>query len=144
MSKNHLAGLTIKTCCQVFGYGIVREVTSAAHDPLLQGPGVRANLQHINIVVRFEDDSIAPSQALYNQVRDISQIQNYSNLDAVPLDAERQRIDGIVRDSEGSEDHPGRLEWDSRFNTLALAWVQSHTGFLQRTIADENRDIEIL
>lgn len=56
MREDKVARPRIKTLRvgKVLAYGVIREMAGAGEDSLLDDPRVRANLEHIQIVIRFE------------------------------------------------------------------------------------------
>lgn len=72
-----------------------------SHDSLLQVPGIRANLKHLEIVIGLEDNDITAAQSLSNQFCHITQVCNVSNLETFRLKRETKRIHGIVRYGKG-------------------------------------------
>ena len=82
----------------------------AAHHALLQGPGIWTQLEHVDVVIGFENDRVASSEALYHKIGDITEVQYNSDLDAILLDAERDRIGGVVWDGEGREQESADFE----------------------------------
>src|SRR3954453_16036276 len=78
---------------EIGGY-LVRQMPSAAHHPLLHGPGIRPYPQHLEIVIRFEDHHIRSSEMNAKRIGDIPKIGRNRDF----YTATRQRIaDGIDR-----------------------------------------------
>lgn len=43
---------------KIFTDGMIRKMAGAAEDALLDDPGIRADLEHVQIVIGFEDETI--------------------------------------------------------------------------------------
>ena len=97
MSQYDVSGFAVEIVFEKLRDTVVGQVPAPAHDPLLQGPGIGAGFEHLNIVVGFQDDAVTPLQSLQHEVGDIPQIQGDPDLNAVLLNDEAERIGGIVR-----------------------------------------------
>ena len=85
---------------QVVGHHQVREVAHAAHHPLLHRPRVRPHLQHVEIVVGFEQQQIRAPQMKLDGFGNVAEIGRHADAHALRFEAEAHRIDGIVRNAE--------------------------------------------
>src|SRR6266851_4291640 len=65
------------------GGGAIREVPLPAHQPLLEVPGVGADLEHVEIVVRLEDQQMAAADVLFDELGDVAQVSDNADLDAL-------------------------------------------------------------
>src|ERR1041385_1345930 len=97
MPQNQGGGTRIKFMPDIIGYYIVRKMTVTAHDTLLYGPGVWADLQHFQIVVGFEHQNVRAAQMKFDGVRNIAEIGNDCDLDALRAETKSDRIDRVVR-----------------------------------------------
>lgn len=82
------------------GGDLVRQMAAAAHDALFNGPGVRPDAQHFQIVIRLEHQQIGAAQMHTQRICDVAQVGGDGNLDSLRSECEAHRIDGIVRDGE--------------------------------------------
>jgi hypothetical protein len=102
MGQDEVAG----TGVEAFGIGqksadhFVREVAGAAHHTLLDVPGIRADLEHFEIVIGFEDHAVAIAQVLLHEFRHVAEIGNQSEFYAAGAKGEAERIDGVVWNTE--------------------------------------------
>src|SRR5208337_5288777 len=71
-----------------------------AHHALLHVPRIRTDLQHIQVVVRFKNQTMATLHALLDDFRNISEISDQANSDALGIKREGNWIHRIVRDRE--------------------------------------------
>ena len=55
-----------------FGGDFVGEMAAAAHDALFDGPGVRPDAQHFQIVIRFEHQQIGAAQMHAQGIGDVA------------------------------------------------------------------------
>jgi len=81
----------------------VGEMPGAAHDALLHMPGIRTHLEHLQIVIRFQHDSIAITQVLLHQLGHVTEIGDERQLHAGGTKGEAERVDGVMGDAEGSD-----------------------------------------
>lgn len=58
-------------------------MAAAAHHALLYRPGIRADAQHFEIVIRFEDDHIACAHVDTQRIGDIAEIGGHGDFDAM-------------------------------------------------------------
>ena len=79
---------------------VVRQVPSSSHHSLLHRPRIGADLEHLEIVVRFEHQQIGAAQMELHRVRDIAEVGDHADLDALRAEAETHRIDRVVRNSK--------------------------------------------
>ena len=84
-----------------FADGVIREVAGAGEDALLDDPGIRANLEHVEIVVGFEDEAIGLAEVDADVVREVAEIGADGDFGTVGAEGEAYRIGRIVRDGEG-------------------------------------------
>ena len=61
----------------------VGEVPMAAHHPLLNVPRVGPDFEHVQIVIRLEDEALAAFHSLLNNFMHITQVGDHANLNAV-------------------------------------------------------------
>jgi hypothetical protein len=103
VSENEIAGVTIETIGirKVFADRVIGEMAGAGKYALLDDPRIRANLEHIEVVVGFEDEAISFSEVDFDQLRHVAEVGADGNLGAVGAKSETDGIDSIVRDSEG-------------------------------------------
>ncbi len=75
----------------------------AAHDALLDVPGIGADLQHLDIVIGFQHQAIGIAQVLLHQFRHVAEIGDQRELHAARAEGESERVDGVVRNAEGRD-----------------------------------------
>jgi hypothetical protein len=103
VSENEIAGLTIETIGigKIFADRVIGKMAGARKDPLLDDPRVRANFEHVEVVVGFEDETIGFAEVDFDKLRHVAEVGADGNLGAVGAKGETDGIDGIVRNSEG-------------------------------------------
>jgi len=82
---------------KIFTYGMIGKMPGATQDALLHQPRVRANLQHIQIVIGFKDQAIGPAQMHFHQLRHVAEIRNDGHLCAIRSERKTNGIGGVVR-----------------------------------------------
>jgi len=100
MAEHQCAGREVQIVADKIGNHFVRQVPSAAHHALLHGPRIRANFEHLGVVVRFDQQQIRAAQVHFDGIGQVAQVRCDSDLDALRANAETDRIDGVVRHGE--------------------------------------------
>ena len=72
----------------------------AAHHALLDVPGVRADLQHFQIVIGFQDQKISFAQMMLHQLRHVAEVGDDGDFFSVGAESVAHRVRGIVRNRE--------------------------------------------
>lgn len=103
VSENEIAGVTIETIRigKVFADRVIGEMAGAGKDALLNNPRIGANLEHIEVVIGFEDETISFAEVDFDKFRHVAEVGADGNLGAVGAKSETDGIDGVVRDGEG-------------------------------------------
>jgi hypothetical protein len=103
VSENEIAGVTIETVGigEVFADRVIGKMASAGKYALLDDPRIGADLEHVEIVIGFEDEAIGLAEVNFDKLGHIAEVGTDGNLGAVGAKSETDGIDGIVRDSEG-------------------------------------------
>ena len=73
----------------------------AAQHALLHHPRIRPDLQHVEIVIRFQHQAIRVAQVHLHQLRHVAEIRDQRHLYASRAKREADGIGRIVRDGEG-------------------------------------------
>ena len=71
----------------------VRKMAVAAHHALLDAPGIGADLQHVEIVIRFEQQDLHAAQMEFDGIGHVAEIGRDADLNAFGVEAEADRID---------------------------------------------------
>jgi hypothetical protein len=80
----------------------VRKMARAAHHALLDVPRIGTHLQHIEIVIRLQNQKIGFAQILFHKLGHVAEIGDDHYLDSVRAEAVTNRIGGVVGDGERS------------------------------------------
>src|SRR5580700_6631784 len=100
--------------------------------PLLYRPRIRPVAQHLQIMIRFNDQNVASPQVIFYIRQEPSKIGRDRDLDPLRLKGEAHRIDRIMRNGEWSNPDIANAKAVSRrkeFQTLqlrTLAGVVAH------------------
>lgn len=86
---------------KVFADNVIGQVPGAAHDALLDVPGIRPHFQHFQIVIRFENEAIGVAQMEFDEFRQIAEVSNDSDFAAVGAKRIAHGIRSIVRNGKG-------------------------------------------
>lgn len=100
MAQDEGGGAGIEHIAQEAAGGVVRQVPHAPHDALLDGPGIRADLEHFHIVVGFEQEHVGTLEMDADGIGQVAQIGGDGDFDAFGVQGEADGVDGVVRDGE--------------------------------------------
>ncbi len=85
---------------KVFADGVIRKMTGAAEDALLDEPRVWADFQHVEIVIGFEDEAVGPAEMNFDELGHVAKVGDEGHFCAVGTEGEADGIGGIVRDGK--------------------------------------------
>ena len=83
-----------------FADDCIRKMARAAHHALLDEPRVRAHLQHLEIVIRFENQEIGFAQMVLHKLRQIAEIGDDRDFHAIRAETVADGIGGVMRNRE--------------------------------------------
>ena len=98
MREDEVARARVKTVriAKIFADGMIREMPGAAEDALLDDPGIRSDFQHVQIVIRFEQQTIRVAQMNFDEFRHIAEVRHERHLRAIGAKREADRVGRIV------------------------------------------------
>jgi hypothetical protein len=79
---------------------VIGEMAGAGEDALLDDPGIWADLEHVEIVIGFEDEAIGLAEMDSDVVWKVAEIGADGDFSAVCAEGEADGVGGVVRDSE--------------------------------------------
>jgi hypothetical protein len=91
---------------EAFGIGekfadrVIRKMAGAGEHSLLDDPGVRTDLEHIEVVIGFEDEAIGLAEMDSDVIWEVAEISADGDLRAVGAEGESNRVDSVVGDSK--------------------------------------------
>src|SRR6267143_5348499 len=85
---------------KIFADGVIRKMAGAAEDALLDDPWIRADLEHVEIVIRFENQAIGAAEMDFDKLRHVAEVGDDSHFRAVRTKGESDGISRVVRNSE--------------------------------------------
>ena len=70
MGEDEKAGAGVEAfgIAEIFADGMIGEMPGAAEDALLDDPGIRADLQHVEVVIGFEDQAIGATKMDFDEL----------------------------------------------------------------------------
>ena len=83
-----------------FTDGVIGKVAGAGKDALLDDPGIGPDLEHVEVVIGFEDEAIGLAEMDSHMIRQVAKIRANSDFGAVGAEGESDGIGCIVRDSK--------------------------------------------
>jgi hypothetical protein len=103
VGEDEVAGVGVKAfgVGEIFTDGVIGEVASAAEHALFYGPGVGSDLEHVKIVIGFEDHAIGFAEMDFHEFGHVAEIGNDSHFRAVGAEREANGVGGVVGDGEG-------------------------------------------
>ena len=94
-----------------FGGGDVGDVTVTAEDALLESPGTaRTVLEHLHVVVGFEDEDVRGADALEHQLRDMAEVGGKADGAGGGAQDKTHRVLSVVRDGKSFDANIADLE----------------------------------
>jgi hypothetical protein len=91
------AGIEAFGICEKFADGVIGEVAGAREDALLDDPGVGADLEHVEIVIGFEDKAIGLAKVNSNVIWQVAEIGADGDFCAVGAEGESDGIGSVMR-----------------------------------------------
>ena len=79
---------------------VIGEMASAGEDALLDDPRVGTDLEHIEVVIGFEDHAVGFAEMDLNHFREVAQIGADGDLCAITAKSETNGVSGIVGNGE--------------------------------------------
>ena len=86
---------------KIFAYGVIRKMAGAAENALLDDPGIRADLEHVQIVIGFEDQAIGAAQMHFDQFGHVAEVGDDGHLCAIRTEGEADGVGGVMGNREG-------------------------------------------
>ena len=94
-----------------FGGGDVREMAVAAEDALLERPrAVRTILQHLHVVVGFEDEDVRGADAVEHEPRGVAEVGGETDVAARGAQQKSDGVLRVVRDGKSFDEDVGDLK----------------------------------
>ncbi len=85
---------------QVFANDVIGKMAGAAHNALLDVPGIRADLEHFEVVIGFKDEAIGVAKVKLDELSEIAEVGDNGDFCATRAKCVADGIGGIVRDGE--------------------------------------------
>ena len=95
------AGIKAFGIGEKFADGVIRKVPGAGKNALLDDPGIRADLEHVEIVIGFKNEAIGLAEMDFDEFGHVAEVGTDGYLGAIGAEGEAEGIGGIVRDGEG-------------------------------------------
>src|SRR5258707_13649076 len=83
-----------------FTYCVIGKVAGAGKDSLLDDPGIGPDLEHVEVVIGFEDEAMGLAEMDSHVVWQVAKIRADGNFCAVGAEGESDRVGRIVRNGE--------------------------------------------
>ena len=103
VSEDEIAGVGIKAfrVREEFADGVIGKMAGTRKDALLDDPGIRANLEHIEIVIGFENEAVGLAKMDFHEFRHVAKVSADGDFGAVGAKGEADGIRRVVRNRKG-------------------------------------------
>ena len=98
MREHQIARAAVKTfrIGKIFADGMIREMAGAGKHALLDDPRIRPHLEHIQIVIGFQQQAIRVAQMHFDELRHVTKVSDERHLCAIGAKREADGIGGVV------------------------------------------------
>ncbi len=87
-----------------FANSVIREMAGAAHHALLDVPRVRADLEHFEIVIGFQDEAAGAAEMVLHKFRQIAKVGDdgdfFHHISLTISEGEADGVGGVMRDGK--------------------------------------------
>src|SRR5262249_1442855 len=80
--------------------GSIGKMSIPSHQPLLQCPRIRSDPEHLEVMIRFENQYVRPEQLFCDLVRHVADIGQLRELCSAASHCKCNRFGCVVRDAE--------------------------------------------
>src|SRR5260370_29699115 len=85
---------------KILAYGVIRKMAGAAEDALLDDPWIRADLEHVEIVIGFEHETIGAAKVGFDPLGHIAEVGDDGHFRAIRTKSESDGISRVVRNGK--------------------------------------------
>ena len=118
-----------------FGGGDVREMAVAAEDALLERPrAARTILQHLHVVVGFEDEDVRGADAVEHEPGRVAEVGREADVAAGGAQKKSDGVLRVMRNGKGFDQHVGDLKARAGGEQLPVDFRFESVGVFQREI----------
>lgn len=133
----------IEVIADELGNDVVRKVAAAAHHALFHAPGVGAHFEHVEIVIRFEQQAVGATQMEMNGFRHVAEVGGDADFHALGADGEAHGVDGVVGDGEALDVDIADGEGGARLEGFELGGVAVPIDGLGGEVRDVNGNVQL-
>jgi hypothetical protein len=103
MREDEIAGAGVEAIGvgEEFADGVIREMPCAGEDALLDDPRIRADLEHVEVVIGFEDEAVALAEMVLDKLGEVAEVGDERRLGPIGAEGEADGVCGIVRKRNG-------------------------------------------
>lgn len=94
------AGVESFAVGEVFADDVIGKMTGAAHDALLDVPGIRADFEHFQVVIGFEDEAIGVAKMKFDELGQVAEVSDNGDFCTAGTECIADGIRGVMRNSE--------------------------------------------
>jgi hypothetical protein len=91
------AGIEAFRIGKILADRMIREMSGARENALLDDPRIRPDLEHVQIVIRFEQQAIRIAKMNFDEFRHVAEVGHESHLGAIGAEREADGIGSVVR-----------------------------------------------
>jgi hypothetical protein len=124
---------------------MIRKMAGAAEDALLDDPRIRADFEHVEIVIRFENQAVGATKMDFDKLGHIPKVGNDGHFRAVRTKGESDGISRVVWNSESVDVNVAdsevlaRLDGFNAFEPLAERFREHAPHCVQGGLGDVER-----
>lgn len=102
VSQDQITSMAVKTfrVAEILTDSVIGKMAGAAQYALFYDPGIRANFQHVEVVIGFKQQTIGVAQMNFDKLGHVAEIGNQRHLGALTAKCEADGVDGIMRNRE--------------------------------------------
>jgi len=100
-NKVACAGIEAVGIREILTDRMIGKMAGTGEDALLDDPRVGADLEHVEIMIGFEDEAIGFAEMDFDELGHVTKIGADGDLGAVGAEGEGDGVDGVVRNGEG-------------------------------------------
>ena len=99
MREDKVASTGVKTfrVAKIFADGMIRKMAGARENALFDNPRIRADFEHIQIVIGFEQQTISVAQMNFHKLGHVAEVGDERHLRAVGAEGEADGVGGVMR-----------------------------------------------
>ena len=88
---------------KIFTYSVIGKMARAGEHALFDDPRIRANFEHVEIVIGFEKKAVGAFEMDFDQFGHVAKVGDEGHLCTIRPESETDRVGGVVGNGEGMD-----------------------------------------